>query len=211
MTFQPSLEGFSEPLRPKRLSVHTDFGYVGEGASGARYVLAENGSEYLIKGPTLSPDNPFVAANELVAAYLGQALGLPMLDFGIVEMGSNEFFASSWMPPGSFYPAIRADLLARCENRDRVYDLVVFDAWLCNRDRHAGNLIVRVNRRRGEPDRLFMLLNDHSHCLLPPLRRPFQLPLLVNSRAADYAKHLDFVCAAVTDLGRLADALDAVE
>ncbi|MGH2561049.1 MAG: HipA family kinase [Thermomicrobiales bacterium] len=183
---------------------------MGEGASRPRYILAENGSEYIIKGPALSPANPYVAANELIAAHLAQSLGLPVLDFAIVEMGGKLFFASAWMPPGSFYPAIRRDLFDRRENRDSAYDLVVFDAWLCNMDRHADNLIVRNRTQRGNPDQLSLVLNDHSHCLLPPTRRPFHLALLVNSRATDYVR-IDFIRDAIVDRERLAIALDAIE
>ena len=64
-----------------------DFGPVGAGASQAHTVLAENGQEYIIKGPSLVPNHPHVAANEYVAARLGQSIGLPILDFTIVEFG----------------------------------------------------------------------------------------------------------------------------
>src|SRR5713226_7424324 len=165
----------SDNVYPNFVRVEDDLGPVGKGASGARYVSAENGTEYLIKGPSLKlkstghPEHPHVAANELIAAGLARLLGLPTLDSRIVEMRGQLFFASVWMPAGTFYDPITAELFNGCANRDRTYGLVVFDAWLCNTDRHGGNLLVR---RAGIPDnggeRLSLLLNDHSHCLVLP-------------------------------------------
>lgn len=142
-----------------------DYGPIGEGASQARSVLAENGEEYIIKGPSLVPEHPTVGANEWIAARLAEALGLPVLDHRLVTMGGEIFFASAWMQKPTFYPAIDAELFNRCENRDRVYGVVVFDTWLINQDRHGANLVVR-NAKGGNH---LMILNDHSHLLVSPL------------------------------------------
>jgi hypothetical protein len=154
---------------PGYLEVIDDYGKVGEGATNARYVLAENGNEYLIKGPSLVAGHPTVAANEWIAARLADSLGLPVLDFRLVTMGGNLFFASTWMQRPSFSPAITEDLLVKCENKERIYDVVVFDAWLCNLDRHAHNLVVRKLERDVNSKRHWLLLNDHSHLLVSPL------------------------------------------
>src|SRR4051812_25670853 len=74
------------------LRVVDDYGEVGEGATNAHYVLAENGSEYLIKGPSLVAGHPTVAANEWIAARLADSLGLPVLDTRLVTMGGHLFF-----------------------------------------------------------------------------------------------------------------------
>lgn len=147
------------------LTVVDDYGRLGKGASEARSVLAENGEEYIIKGPSLVPEHPTVGANEWIAARLAETIGLPVLDHRIVTMRGEVFFASAWMQGPTFYPAIDAELFQRCENRDRVYGVVVFDTWFINQDRHGGNLIVR-NSRQGNH---LMILNDHSHLLVSPL------------------------------------------
>lgn len=67
MTALPFIVG---PMR-----VLDDLGPLGQGASQARYVVAENGLEYIIKGAALTPDHPYVASNELVAAMLARTLG----------------------------------------------------------------------------------------------------------------------------------------
>lgn len=76
------------------LHVVDDYGEVGQGASRAHYVLAENGNEYIIKGPALTPNHQFVAANELVAARIAGALGLPLLEFCVVELSGKLYFGA---------------------------------------------------------------------------------------------------------------------
>src|SRR5207237_936275 len=56
------------------------------------------------------------ACNELVAAGLADQLGLPVLDFRVLEMGGVLFFGSSWMQAPTFHPAITEDLFNRTQN-----------------------------------------------------------------------------------------------
>lgn len=72
------------PRAPVR--VVDDLGPVGKGAAHARVVIAENGEEYLIKGPSLVRDHPTVAANEWIAAELAAMLQMPVQDHVIAEM-----------------------------------------------------------------------------------------------------------------------------
>lgn len=196
--------------RPKRLRVLNDYGYVGDGVSGARYVLAENHVEYIVKGPLLSPGEPFVAVNELLSAILGKALGLPVLDYALVEMNGQTLFASPWMQRGTFDPGIAEATFLQCENRDRVYDLVVFDALICNEDRHDQNLMVRRQRRAGQPDRLGLLMNDHSRALLPPGMTPATINRWLGTTPERFIR-LDFVRRAVAEFAPLEAAISAVE
>jgi hypothetical protein len=197
------------PEQPAYLAVVDDYGEIGGGATHARYVLAENNSEYVIKGPSLV-DIPTVAANEWIAAELADKLGLPVLDHRFVEFGGELFFASTYMQKPSFAPAITEDLFRRCENRDRVYELVVFDAWLCNLDRHAENLIVRRVHRRSDVRRL--VLNDHSHLLVSPYTPTLELlEARIDSFPSLYAQRLPFVRDEIKRAARLKEALTNVE
>lgn len=196
--------------RPKRLRVLDDYGYVGDGVSGARYVLAENHVEYIVKGPLLSPQEPFVAVNELLSAIIGKALGLPVLDYALVEMNGHTLFAAPWMQPGTFDAGITEATFLQCENRDRVYDLVVFDALICNEDRHHQNLMVRRHRKAGQPDRLALLMNDHSRALLPPSMAPSTMRRWLGTTPDRFIK-LDFVQRAVAQFAPLEAAIRAVE
>lgn len=195
-----------DPLTP--LQVIDDYGAIGVGASEAHSCLAENGEEYIIKGPAFVPQHPTVAANEWIAARLADALGLPVLDHRIVSMGGDLFFASAWMQKPTFYPAIDAEIFQKCENRDRAYGVVVFDCWLINKDRHGANLVVR-NSRHGNH---LMILNDHSHLLVSPLG-PFDTEHLPGSVSLPPAPFicLPFIRDAITDPGGIRNALDQVE
>jgi hypothetical protein len=173
-------------------------------------VIAENGAEYMVKGPTLTPQYPYVAANEYLAADLAASLGLPLLDYRIVDMGGDLLFASGRMPQGTFYPAIDATLFSQCENQDQIYALVVLDTWVCNIDRHEQNLLVRdVAGQRGGSPRLMLLVNDHSHCLMishPPGQMGTQLR---NKGPSSYVNRLPFIRDAVTDAAALRQAIDS--
>ncbi len=199
------------PGRAQALRIIDDYGPIGRGASAAHSVRAENGQEYLAKGPTLAPAHPYAAANEFIAATLADHLGLPVLDYRILQAGRDFYFGSSLMPQGTFYPAITEDLFNRCVNKDRVYGLVIFDAWICNVDRHEENLLVRNTGRSSGPRNLTLLLNDHSHCLILPGETPADLG---HKQAWDFSQplvRLPFIRSAITETRRLRQALDEVE
>ncbi|MGN6663023.1 MAG: HipA family kinase [Solirubrobacterales bacterium] len=199
-------QGSNRPVVP--LSVVDDYGPIGEGASQARSVLAENGEEYIIKGPSLVPEHPTVAANEWIAARLAETIGLPVLDHRFVTMGGEIFFASAWMQKPTFYPAIDANLFRRCENRDRVYGVVVFDTWFINQDRHGANLVVR-NAKGGNH---LMILNDHSHLLVSPLgpHRTEELMGWVEAPPERFIR-LPFVRDSIADPAEVRAVLDRIE
>jgi hypothetical protein len=194
---------------PAPLAVEDDYGEL-PGASKARYVLAENGQEYIIKGPSLVSDNRNVGGNEMVAARLADAVGLPVLDYRLVTFEGKLFFASSYMQTGTFHPAITAELLNKCDNQDRIYGVVTFDAWLVNPDRHHANLIVRRAARSADKHQL--LLNDHSHLLVSPSgpAKCDGLMACLDDPPGRFIS-LDFVRANITEPSLLSDALGAVE
>lgn len=161
----------------RRFEIWQDYGPIttGFGASAPHYAAMENGSEYLIKGASLTPAEPHVAANELISALLANRLGLPLLDFGVAEdRRKRTFFASDYLSKGQFHPSLTESLLDACVNRERVYDIVVFDIWLRNTDRHGGNFLVRDEKGGGH----LLLLNDHSRCLAQPSESPADIPPL---------------------------------
>lgn len=183
--------------------VWDDYGAIGVGASRAHYVLAENGNEYIIKGPTFTPDHQYVAANELVAARIAGTLGLPVLDHAIIQMGGRFFFGGSWMQKPTFYPNTTSDLFLKCGNKDRIYDVLVFDVLVCNVDRHSGNLLVR----RTKDNRHLLLMNDHSHCLVLPGESPSVLAGRVAAPCSPYLGP-SYAREAITDPARLRQAIE---
>lgn len=190
-----------------RLAVWDDYGPVGSGASNAKSVLAENGGEYIIKGRSLNPALPWVAANELIAAQLAELLGLPLLDYRILELNGELYFGSAWMTQGSFHPALTEQVFQNCENKDRAYDLIAFDFWILNQDRHQHNLIAR-RVGRGNPPKHLMMLNDHSHSLIPPNGSPTDLANLIAQPAPI---HLSFLSDFISDQKVFSYAIDLIE
>jgi len=215
----PSSPHFASVIRREILD---DMGQLG-GASNARYVLADNSEEYIAKGPSLvDKAGRYVAANELIAARLAGVLLLPMLDHCIlVRPHDGElFFGSTFMDQGTYYDTLTEDVFNNCENRELVYDLVVFDAWIVNIDRHHQNLKARKTRprrRQGtpapmDPERHRLILNDHSHALMYPGVDPSALA--ANPAEAVTARHvarIGFIAAAVVDVPRLRDAIERCE
>ena len=174
-TGQQSLGDFTAFPGVPRVQLWDDYGPVGAGASRAHYVRCENGSEYIAKGRCFNSALPYVAANEYIAAQLAAHLSLPLLDFRIIEFGQELLFGSSYIEPNRhFYPGITKDLFDRVANKNRVYDIVVFDYWIFNPDRNSGNLLVRTTGTRGASDEL-MFLNDHSHAIITSGKTPIHL------------------------------------
>jgi hypothetical protein len=180
------------------------------GASNALYVLAEDDAEYVIKGPSLAPSNPTVGGNEWVAARLAEALGMPILDHRILQRGAEFFFGSVYLQKGKITPEITPEWLDRCENPDLIYDIVAFDVWLINGDRHHENLIVRHLKRPEVRDQLFP--NDHSHLMVNETA-PKAMPELmgwIDKPAAGFV-WLSILKERITDSKKLGAAISRVE
>lgn len=203
-----NMPDFSRMIR--RFDIWTDYGPIttGSGASQPHYVATENGSEYLIKGASLTPAEPYVAANELVSALIANFLQLPILDFGLAEdIRGNLFFASSYLSGGMFHPVLTEPLLDDCQNRERIYNIVPFDIWLWNTDRHSGNFLVRDDRRGSR----FLLLNDHSRCLVQPSETPASLLTRATHGNISIFLGTPFVQDRITDPRLLSDGITAIE
>lgn len=136
----------------------------------------------------MTPNERHVGANELVSGLLASEMGLPVLDVRVLSMGGDVLAGSTWMG-GRFHPYMDATLFEECINRYHVYGIVVFDLWVCNTDRHEGGLIARCSgtetpgrKQQCGWDRHALILNDHSHCLLPDNRETTYFGSLLNHR-----------------------------
>ena len=186
-----------------------DHGPVGLGSSQAHRFVAENGNQYLAKGPRYSPFHRRVAANEHIAAQLAAMLGVPVLDHCIIEFKGDFFFATNWMSPASFYADVTGDLVRSCANRDRIYDVVALDVYLCNVDRHDNNLVVRRVEGVTYPPQHLLVANDFSHCLLPPGRVVSMLQDLVQSAPGAYVRS-QLLRSEIADRQLLARAVEQI-
>lgn len=114
---------------------------------------------------------PFVA-NELIAARLADALGVPRAEVSAFEFAGRAGVLSLPREPGPLYmwrdvPAfIRADIRRFFQEPERFGDCFVFDVWICNIDRSSGkNVIVHPGRAR---DKYAFYAIDHGHALYGP-------------------------------------------
>ncbi|MBL8796363.1 MAG: hypothetical protein JNM56_20865 [Planctomycetia bacterium] len=186
------------------------------GESRAMYVKAENGNEYVAKGPSLTPTWRHVGANELIAFRLAERMGLPVLDCRVLQFEGELYVGHTRMQENQFHPYLTSELLARCSNLDRVYGLVVFDSWVCNTDRHEGNLLVRCSNSAGlangrcAADEHTVLVNDHNRCLLPDNRETSHFSSLSGEYLAEFIQ-IGFIRDRIYSLGGLKDAIEQAE
>ena len=102
---------------------------------------------------------PYAVPSELICANLARAIRLPVPPSLVVEdaagvpfhVSMNFALAGQNLPPADAAAAVAHDSTL-CAGA------VLFDLWVCNGDRHAGNLAFDSTQGR-------MMLFDHSHAL----------------------------------------------
>jgi len=128
---------------------------VGIGVSSSSYLHLE------AIGKASAAGNPYCVVNEIVAAEIGRRVRLPVPPCCVVTDGSGKaFFASlSFNLTGNTLPPIIPAAFAAAFG-DAIADILVFDAYICNSDRHSGNLAADYTA----PARFNVF--DHSHAVL---------------------------------------------
>ena len=133
------------------------------GASHAVFVLTSSLTEYIVKTTSAAARlGPYVPANEVICATFADILDLPVLPWDFIRMPGGEIGFGSLRMPSHQFAMMSPGIVADLENAELFGVIALFDLWLCNTDRHRGNLLAR--RARGGKYRL--LLNDHSHALV---------------------------------------------
>jgi hypothetical protein len=128
---------------------------VGDGVTGSRFCTLQG----VVK--VASPKAAYTVVNESVASRIAGLLGLPVppgaiaeLDHGTIAFAMMKFGKKGDKPP----PADAQDFV---QNRPRLAaGIVLFDAWVLNKDRHSRNL-AWYPRGRGS-----VVIFDHGHALL---------------------------------------------
>lgn len=201
------IDGTDDGSLMSPLSVIEVFPDAVEGASGTRHVSCDDGYEYAMKLATVVNGNPYLPANEWVAARLARRLSLPIIPFAVLRFGDQLAFGSRWINRG-LTPFVTPDLLARCRNVDVVHDLVAFDAWIINGDRHPQNLWVRQVIGGHDDGAMDLVFPDHGHAIIPPGSQPDDLSgLWLDFPAERCMSSLPAVRNAVTSLGSLRRAV----
>lgn len=117
-----------------------------DAANGKRYVAKSNGA-----------GGQYVVDQEYLCALLANELGMPIPPFQLLRHRDAIFFGSEFVTITQ--PQFDAAILSNVTNPNALYLIAAFDAWVWNRDRHRGNLVVVKN---GKQHRLCAI--DHSHC-----------------------------------------------
>lgn len=119
-----------------------------EGWSKPHLMLCEDGHNYVIKLLS-NPQGIKVLVNELICSQLAKRMNLPIPDSKVVFIPKEiinshpslkliqqegPHFGSRFIPSGILQPS---DMdLARCTNIGQATDIILFDYWLDNNDRH---------------------------------------------------------------------------
>jgi hypothetical protein len=110
-------------------------------------------------GKTGSAQLPLTVANELICADLARGVRLPVPPSFLVYKGDEPYHVSlNFHLSGEDLPPANAGAIV-ADDPDLAWGLILFDAWICNRDRHAGNLAYDKATKR-------MTVFDHSHCFV---------------------------------------------
>jgi hypothetical protein len=137
----------------------TQYRLFGKTESPRSSTLAELWDVGVLAQAKRSETNPYEIANEIIGLRLGQALNLPIPPGVVVTEGGQQFFCSMFFGgSGHQLPPADAEQVAIAHSHLAV-GIVLFDCWICNPDRHDGN--ISLNETTQE-----ITLFDHGHSLL---------------------------------------------
>ena len=147
-----------------------------EGWSKPHLILCDDGHLYVVKLMS-NPQGLRVLANELFCCQLAKQMKLPVPDGEIIyinevilnllplEIEANEgpHFGSRYIPDSTDHP--NEAEIAQCSNIDQVADMIIFDFWSNNNDRHlwrehCQNILVT----RGKEPKFWMIDNANVFC-----------------------------------------------
>lgn len=124
-----------------------------EGKSNAHLITFDDGRDYVVK--YYQPGFEKALANEWVAYCIGRYLGLPIPFAQIVEipqtfsahvpeltqMSNTQFqFASLYVP--DCFDGHQVNTVTQISNHEILAGIILFDYWLCNRDRTRKNIVL---------------------------------------------------------------------
>lgn len=139
-----------------------DLGPVGEGVSGARWLGVYHEQGLIIYAAKCRRDeHPYLLLNEAVCAALAGALHLPIPALRLIRLDNQLWFGLEKKEPKV---ACTPENLAACVNSDQVPGVLIFDVFVCNPDRHEGNVL--LHQFQQQPLAIKLWIIDHSHALV---------------------------------------------
>ncbi len=134
------------------------------GATGARVMGCQDGKYYVCKSLSSTPfPQPYLLANEQISKNLADLLSLPTQPSKVVNLKGELLFGSEFDSKGrdikSLHPN-RWDV----GNWHDIPNILVFDIFVCNIDRHLGNSLAASIADDAEG--FIIKIVDHSHALM---------------------------------------------
>jgi hypothetical protein len=177
------------------------------GASRARFVATADFTEFIVKAPSLCREvGPYIPANEMVCAEIAGVLGIPVLPWEFIELPDGDLGFGSLRMTNADFASMSEPIANQIANPELFSSVAVFDLWVCNTDRHAGNLLARRGR-----DEYTLLANDHSHTLIREHMDPATLADSYSRLGPEAFFRSGELRARVMDCRFLRDTLGAVE
>lgn len=103
----------------------------------AKYVVADDGSKWVMKKVSITGPNQFLA--EAISYQLAHLLGLSVPTGGVGGSGEGLAWFSSLQPTVAHYSPARLPMTSQQADFGRI---VALDVWVINEDRHAGNVLL---------------------------------------------------------------------
>lgn len=145
-----------------------------KGWSQPHLIMCEDGELYIVKLMN-NPQGVRALANEWVCSRLAKRLDLPLPRSELIYISEDiaktepilqnlcyegPHYGSLFIPDCTDHPT--EEQLAQCTNKEQVADIIIFDHWLTNNDRHLWrdgeqNIIVSL----GESSHLWMIDNGN--------------------------------------------------
>ena len=141
------------------------------------------GEEYVAKHS--DGDFPFAVLNKWVSARLAEAAGIPLPPFDLVRHDGQPWFFSKRLDLKNG-TEVGSDAYATESFSRGLGDILAFDLWVMNRDRHLNNFLVREKEEGLSP-----VAFDHDRAILS---KALALPALevTHSMDAVYLIHRSF-------------------
>ena len=132
------------------------------GATGAKLFDWLGHGYYAAK--RFSPDHPYTLISEWLCADIASFINLPIPTRQIIPHNGEKWLGFEWRDNGQTFMAGMENKLV---NIEAVCGMLLLDVLICNRDRHAGNVVLQ----HPSPDMDGYVLNviDHSHALIGDL------------------------------------------
>lgn len=184
-----------------------DLGNLKENTASSPHIFFEpdSGQTFVAKSRKTNPAEPYTPANEFLAWQLAMALGLPIPESKLLPFNGEKYFCSLIHQPKKLWsPPVLQNLL----DPNILFDIVAFDVYTCNTDRHVNNLVFSQNN-----DLSFDVhIIDHGRCFFGEATAPElfkQKDLAVD--ISPFVRIAPYISTNTVDISHFENALTKIE